>query len=121
MTVQQWLAVLLPGVTLDTGAISALIIECSQVYDLNAAAAAGYDKNKLLAMYVAAWLAPVAIGGVASTVKTLKSKKEGKVTETYGTEDTKKPAWESTTWGAAFSDIMDSLGGGGGIIIGHAE
>lgn len=34
MTVNDWLAILLPGVSLDEGAVSALSSQCERLYDL---------------------------------------------------------------------------------------
>ena len=47
MTVNDWLAILLPGVTLDEGAISALSSQCERLYNLRAAAEYGYDIERL--------------------------------------------------------------------------
>lgn len=121
MTVAQWLAVILQGITLDQGAISALSLECTRRYDLNAAAAAGYDTNRLIALYVAAHLAPAKVLGVSKSGKALKSRREGKVSETFATESTTKAGWEGTTWGQEFKDAIDDSGSGVGLMIGHAD
>lgn len=49
MTVNDWLAILLPGVTLDEGAISDLSSQCERLYNLRAAAEYGYDIDRLKA------------------------------------------------------------------------
>ncbi|EHY6614034.1 hypothetical protein REL88_002190 [Salmonella enterica] len=52
MTVNDWLAILLPGVSLDEGAVSALSSQCERLYDLRAAAGYGYDIERLKALYL---------------------------------------------------------------------
>lgn len=85
MTVNDWLAILLPGVSLDEGAISALSSQCERLYDLRAAAEYGYDRERLIALYVAANLAPIAVEGISASVRGVASRREGKVAMTFTT------------------------------------
>lgn len=119
MTVNDWLAILLPGVKLDEGAISALSSQCARLYDLRAAADYGYDVERLIALYVAANLAPVQIEGLSSSVRGVASRREGKVSVTY-TNAAQKAGWEGTDWGNEFLDAMGVVSGGGGVV-GHAS
>ncbi|HIC8437269.1 TPA: DUF4054 domain-containing protein [Citrobacter braakii] len=119
MTVDEWLAVILPGVSLNEGAISALSSQCERLYDLSEAAAFGYDRERLKALYVAANLAPVVVEGISASVRAVASRREGKVATTYA-DKAQKAGWEGTSWGEEFSDAMGSVSGGGGIV-GHAS
>ncbi|HEE0093340.1 TPA: DUF4054 domain-containing protein [Citrobacter braakii] len=119
MTVNDWLAILLPGITLDGGAISALSSQCERLYDLQAAAAYGYDTERLKALYVAANLAPVAVEGISASVRGVASRREGKVAMTF-TAAAQKAGWQGTQWGEEFLDAMSNLSGGC-IVIGHAS
>ncbi len=119
MTVNEWLAILLPGVSLDGGAISALSSQCERLYDLRAAAEYGYDTDRLKALYVAANLAPVAVEGISASVRGVASRREGKVAMTF-TDAAQKAGWEGTQWGQEFLAAMGNLTGGC-IVIGHAS
>ena len=119
MTVNEWLAILLPGVSLDGGAISALSSQCERLYELRAAAEYGYDTDRLIALYVAANLAPIAVEGISASVRGVASRREGKVAITY-TESAQKAGWEGTQWGQEFMAAMGNLSGGC-IVIGHAS
>ncbi|ELO3585135.1 DUF4054 domain-containing protein [Salmonella enterica] len=119
MTVNDWLAILLPGLALDEGAISALSSQCERLYDLRAAADYGYDVERLKALYVAANLAPIAVEGISASVRGVTSRREGKVAMTF-TESAQKAGWQGTTWGEEFSDAIGSLSGGC-ILVGHAD
>lgn len=119
MTVNDWLAILLPGVSLDKGAVSALSSQCERLYDLRAAADYGYDVERLKALYVAANLAPIAVEGISASVRGVASRREGKVSVSY-TEAAQKAGWQGTQWGQEFLDAMASLSGGC-ILIGHAS
>lgn len=119
MTVKEWLAILLPGISLDEGAISALSSQCERLYGLRAAAEYGYDTDRLKALYVAANLAPIAVEGISASVRGVASRREGKVAITY-TESAQKAGWEGTQWGQEFLDAMGNLSGGC-IVIGHAS
>ncbi|ECD3750913.1 DUF4054 domain-containing protein [Salmonella enterica subsp. enterica serovar Orion] len=119
MTVNDWLAILLPGLSLDEGAISALSSQCERLYDLRAAADYGYDVERLKALYVAANLAPIAVEGLSASVRGVASRREGKVSVTF-TDSAQKTGWQGTQWGQEFLDAMGSLSGGS-ILIGHAS
>lgn len=119
MTVDEWLAILLPGITLDKGAVSALSNQCKRLYDLQAAAEYGYESERLVALYVAANLAPIAIEGLSASVRGVASRKEGKVAISY-TASAQKAGWQGTDWGREFLDAMSDLSGGC-IIVGHAD
>lgn len=119
MTVGDWLAILLPGLSLDEGAISALSSQCERLYDLRAAGEYGYDIERLKALYVAANLAPIAIEGISASVRGVASRREGKVAMTF-TEAAQKGGWEGTKWGEEFLDAVGNLSGGC-IVIGHAS
>ncbi|BBR58937.1 DUF4054 domain-containing protein [Klebsiella sp. WP4-W18-ESBL-05] len=119
MTVNDWLAILLPGVSLNQGAISALSSECMRRYDLRAAGEDGYDIERLKALYVAANLAPIAVEGISASVRGISSRREGKVSMTY-TEAAQKAGWKGTQWGQEFLDAIGSLSGGC-IVVGHAS
>lgn len=119
MTVNDWLAILLPGVTLDEGAISAISSKCERLYNLRAAAEYGYDIECLKALYVAANLAPIAVEGISASVRGVASRREGKVAVTF-TDAAQKSGWQGTQWGQEFLDAMGDLTGGC-ILIGHAS
>lgn len=116
MTVNKWLAVLLPGVSLNEGAVSALSSQCRRLYNLSGAGADGYDVERLIALYVLANLAPSAVEGSSASVRGVASRREGKVSVTY-TQTAQKAGWEGTTWGQEFLAAMPS----GGCVIGHAD
>ncbi|NUL35048.1 DUF4054 domain-containing protein [Kosakonia sacchari] len=119
MTVDEWLIVLVPGITFDGGAVSALSTQCAALYDMEAAEAAGYDTSYLTALYVVAHLAPALVEGVTGNLRTVSSRKEGKVSVTF-TKESQKAGWKGTTWGQEFLDAMRKLSGGGGVV-GHAD
>lgn len=122
-TYQQWLSnVILKGITLDEVAICDLATECQRRYDLNAAQDAGFNRERLIALYVAAHLAPAQVLGISASGKKLKSRREGKVSETF-VDETKSTgaAWEGTTWGQEFKEAMDEIGYSGGMMIAHAD
>ncbi|ECC6312117.1 DUF4054 domain-containing protein [Salmonella enterica] len=119
MTVNDWLAILLPGVSLDEGAVSALSSQCERLYDLRAAAGYGYDIERLKALYVAANLAPIAVEGLSTSVRGVASRREGKVSVTFA-DSAQKAGWQGTQWGQEFLDAVGSLSGGC-ILIGHAD
>lgn len=105
MTVNDWLAILLPGVSLDEGAISALSSQCERLYELRAAAGYGYDIERLKALYVAANLAPIAVEGLSASVRGVASRREGKVSVTF-TDSAQKAGWQGTQWGQEFLDAV---------------
>jgi len=119
MTVNDWLAILLPGVSLDEGAISALSSQCGRLYDLRAAGEYGYDVERLKALYVAANLAPIAVEGISASVRGVASRREGKVAITF-TSAAQKSGWEGTQWGQEFLEAIRKLTGGC-VVIGHAS
>ncbi|MGN7914738.1 DUF4054 domain-containing protein [Enterobacter sp. 22466] len=120
-TVKEWLAILLPGYTVDEGAFSALSSLCASVYDLQAAVDDGYEETYLLALYIAANQV-YAIEGYSGSIRPVVSKREGKVSQSYGTGKggSVKAGWEGTTFGEQFLDII-SASRGGAILLGSAS
>ena len=120
-TVNEWLAILLPGYTVEEGAISALSSLCASVYDLQAAVQDGYEENYLLALYIAANQV-YAIEGYNGSIRPVASRKEGKVSISYGggKGGGVKVGWKGSTFGEQFLDIM-SASRGGAILLGRAE
>ena len=120
-TVNEWLAILLPGYTVEEGAISALSSLCASVYDLQAAVQDGYEENYLLALYIAANQV-YAIEGYSGSIRPVASRKEGKVSISYGggKGGSVKVGWKGSTFGEQFLDIM-SASRGGAILLGRAE
>jgi hypothetical protein len=120
-TVEGWLAILLPGYTVDEGAISALSSLCARVYDLQAAVDDGYEETYLLALYIAANQV-YAIEGSSGSIRPVTSKKEGKVSVSYGTDKggATQGGWKGTTFGQEFLDIM-RISRGGAMLLGSAS
>ncbi|WFZ22214.1 DUF4054 domain-containing protein [Citrobacter portucalensis] len=120
-TVKEWLVILLPGYTVDEGAICALSSLCARVYDLQAAVEDGYEETYLLALYIAANQG-YTIEGNSGSIRPVASKKEGKVSQSYATGKggSVKAGWKGTTFGIEFLDIM-SASRGGGILLGSAS
>lgn len=119
-TVKEWLDILLPDFTVKEGAISALSTLCQQVYDLQAAVDDGYEESYLLALYIAANQV-YTIEGASGSIRPVASKKEGKVSQTYGTgkNGVTLSGWEGTTYGQQFKQIIRISRGGTGLV-GHA-
>lgn len=117
MTVDEWLNTLLPGITLDKGAVSALSSQCGRLYDLQAAEVDGYDVMRLIALYVAANLGPITVEGISASVRGVASRREGKVAINY-TAEGQKAGWKGTQWGREFLEAVSS---GNCILIGHAS
>lgn len=120
-TIKDWLAILLPDFTVSEGAISALSSLCIRVYDLQAAVEDGYEETYLLALYIAANQV-YAIEGASGSIRPVASKKEGKVSVTYGTGKNGVTAsgWQGTSYGQEFNQIMHTSRGGTGLV-GHAS
>lgn len=120
-TVKEWLAILLPGYTVDEGAISALSSLCAKVYDLPAAVDDGYEETYLLALYIAANQV-YAIEGYNGSIRPVASKREGKVSQTYATgkNGTVKGGWKGTSFGEEFLSII-RISRGGAMLLGSAS
>lgn len=121
ITVEEWLAILLPDFTVSEGAIRALSTLCGRVYDLNAAVSDGYEESYLIALYIAANQI-YAIEGSSGSLRPVSGRKEGKVSVTYGTGKNGETAsgWKGTSQGKEFLEIMHTSRGGTGLI-GHAS
>lgn len=120
-TVKEWLAILLPGYTVDEGAIGALSSLCIKVYDLQAAVDDGYEETYLLALYIAANQV-YAIEGYNASIRPVTSRKEGKVSMSYGTGKggATQGGWKGTTFGQEFLSII-RVSRGGAILLGSAS
>ncbi|MNB60012.1 hypothetical protein D3C81_31840 [compost metagenome] len=120
-TIKDWLAILLPDFTVSEGAISALSVLCAKVYDLQAAVDDGYEETYLLALYIAANQV-YAIEGASGSIRPIVSKKEGKVSQSFGTgkDGAVQGGWKGTAFGADFLNIMHTSRGGTGLV-GHAS
>lgn len=120
-TVKEWLAILLPGYTVDEGAISALSPMCERVYDLQEAVKDGYEETYLIALYIAANQG-YTIEGYSGSVRPVASKREGKVSQSYATGKGGKvlAGWKGTTFGQEFLDIIRTSRGGA-ILLGSAS
>ncbi|MGK0743570.1 DUF4054 domain-containing protein [Yokenella regensburgei] len=120
-TVKAWLAILLPGYTVDEGAISALSTLCARVYDLQAAVSDGYEENYLLALYIAANQG-YAIEGYNASIRPVTGRREGKVSMNYASSKSGsvKAGWKGTTFGQEFLDIIRTSRGGA-MLLGSAS